>query len=218
MEIIKLLTGPIGTNTYIVYKEEGTPEAPAPAVCIDPADAKPVLRALKNHGLHLTDILLTHGHFDHILGVRELRDAEGAKVYIHPLDAPALETGEGSLSVMCGIRPVTCPADKLLRDGEEFTAAGITFRCIHTPGHTPGGVCFVADGENDKRGLPVIFSGDTLFCFSIGRTDLPGGSTEDLIDSIAFRLFTLHGDYTVYPGHNMTTTLDAERQHNPYVK
>ena len=88
MEIIKLQTGPIGTNTYIVYKEEGTESAPAPAVCIDPADAKPVFRALKSHGLHLTDILLTHGHFDHTLGVRELRDAEGAKVSIHQICLP----------------------------------------------------------------------------------------------------------------------------------
>ncbi|MBR4636692.1 MAG: MBL fold metallo-hydrolase [Clostridia bacterium] len=212
MNIICTPTGPLGTNTYIIYNEEGTEVSPAPCAVVDPASSKKVLDLLLKHHLHCSDILLTHGHFDHIMGVAELKEKHSAKVLIHELDANALTGGAGSLAYMGGILVKKCSVDVLLRDEDVITAAGFPFRVIHTPGHTPGGVCFVSEEER------VIFSGDTLFRLSVGRTDLPGGDSEQLFESIAYRLFTLHGDFRVLPGHEDETTLDFEREHNPYVR
>lgn len=212
MNIISTPTGPLGTNTYIVYLEEGTPDAPAPCAVIDPANSKRVLDVLERHNLRASDILLTHGHFDHIMGVAELKAAHGSRVMIHEKDANALTGGEGSLAYMGGLFVKKCEVDRLLEDDDVITAAGIAFRVIHTPGHTPGGVCFVNEDEKN------IFSGDTLFHLSVGRTDLPGGDGEQLYESIAYRLFPLRGDYRVLPGHEEETWLDFERKHNPFMK
>ncbi|MBR3297650.1 MAG: MBL fold metallo-hydrolase [Clostridia bacterium] len=212
MNILCIPTGVLGTNTYIVYRESGTPEKPADCVVIDPAASKPVLKKLRELGLHCTHILLTHGHFDHIMGVAKLREEEGAQVFIHNADAGALEGGEASLAYMAGTFVTNCEVDKRLEDGDAFTAAGLEFSVIATPGHTPGGVCYVIESEK------VIFSGDTLFRLSVGRTDLRGGDSMQLYESIAYRLFTLSGDYRVFPGHEEPTTLDFERKHNPFMR
>ena len=212
MHILCVPTGPLGTNTYIVYSELGTEEKPADCAVIDPAASKPIIKKLRELNLRCTHILLTHGHFDHIMGVAKLKEEDGAQVFIHKDDAAALSGGEASLAYMAGTFVTSCEVDRLLEDGDTFTAAGMNFKVIHTPGHTPGGVCFVVESEN------VIFSGDTLFRLSVGRSDLRGGDGMQLYESIAFRLFTLAGDYRVLPGHEDETTLDFERRHNPFMK
>lgn len=212
MNILCVPTGLLGTNTYIAYIDGGTAESPAECVVIDPAASKPVIKKLREMNLRCTHILLTHGHFDHIMGVAKLKEEEGAQVFIHKDDASALTGGEASLAYMAGAFVTRCEADRLLEDGDSFTAAGLDFKLIHTPGHTPGGACYVIESEK------VIFSGDTLFRLSVGRTDLRGGNGMQLYESIAYRLFTLAGDYRVFPGHEDETTLDFERRHNPFMK
>lgn len=212
MQMLCVQTGPLGTNSYVIFNERGTAEKPEPCVVIDPAASKPILARLREMDLRCTHILLTHGHFDHIMGVAKLKEAEGAEVFIHENDAAALSGGEASLAYMAGAFVAKCEVDKHLKDGDAFTAAGLEFRVIHTPGHTPGGVCYVIESEK------VIFSGDTLFRLSVGRTDLAGGDGLRLYESIAYRLFTLSGDYRVFPGHDEETTLEYERRFNPFMK
>ena len=207
MEIASLITGPVGVNTYIVYGKNA-----GECIIIDPSDTELVNKKLDELGVKPTAVLLTHGHFDHIMGVAELKAQENARVHIHALDAPSLQGGSGSLSSMMGIMVKRCEADDLLEDGAHFTAAGFDFLCIHTPGHSVGSCCYVMEGEH------VIFSGDTLFRLSVGRTDLSGGDAEALYDSILKKLFPLPGDYRVLPGHERETTLEFERQHNPFMR
>lgn len=207
MEVVRLLSGPLGVNTYIARKG-----AAKDCFIVDPADESQALEHLDKHGLKCTHILLTHGHFDHILGVARLQKELGAKVAIHKQDADGLWDSRINLSNMAGICVAPCRADILLEDGDRLTAAGLTVDVIATPGHTKGGVCFVI---NDER---VMFSGDTLFLQSVGRCDLPGSSSEALYESIQYRLFALSGDYQVYPGHMGRTTLEYERKNNPYMK
>lgn len=202
-----LHTGPMRVNTYIV--SDG---APGECFIIDPADAqRKVLPYLTEHGLTCTAVLLTHCHFDHILGVAELQ-RRGAKVYIGEGDAAGLYDDSYNLQHI-GIYPVEpCHADVLLEGGEEISPAGIPLRVVATPGHSPGGLCYICEEEK------VIFSGDTLFQDNVGRCDLLGGSAQQLYDSVRDKLFTLEGDYTVLPGHEGATTLDHERQYNPYLQ
>ncbi|MBQ1520039.1 MAG: MBL fold metallo-hydrolase [Clostridia bacterium] len=203
MNIRSIPTGPLAVNTYIVWNE-GSNEC----VVIDPANSGKIVRALNEMGLTLKAILITHGHFDHIMGVAKLKEATGAKVYINRLDSKAMNDDGVNLASMVGFRVDPAQVDVFVEDNMTFTEAGIEFRVIHTPGHTKGGVCYIVESER------VIFSGDTLFYMSYGRTDLPGGDAAALHDSIVYRLFTLHGDYRVLPGHEMETTLDFERIHN----
>ena len=204
LRITCLQTGPLAVNTYIVWREGS-----ASCVVIDPAESKKVLSALSENGLSLSAILVTHGHFDHILGVKKLKEQTGARIYISGIDAPALRDGKACLAAMIGLSIEPCRADVQLKDGSVFKEAGIEFRTLLTPGHTRGGVCYIIESER------VIFSGDTLFCMSYGRTDLPGGDHSELYDSIVYRLFALRGDYRVLPGHDRETTLEFERRNNP---
>ena len=212
MHILCVPTGPLGTNTYIVYSELGTEEKPADCAVIDPAASKPIIKKLRELNLRCTHILLTHGHFDHTMGVAKLKEEEDALVFIHNADSAALSGGEASLAYMAGTHVAPCEVDKKLKGNDVFTAAGLEFKVVFTPGHTPGGVCYVIESEK------VIFSGDTLFRLSVGRTDLAGGDGMRLYESIAFHLFTLPGDYRVFPGHEDETTLEFERKHNPFMK
>ncbi len=201
MEIITLPCGPISANSYIVY-------APGSKTCavIDPADAALIGETLREKGLVCTHILLTHGHFDHVWGAADLREATGAKVYIHQADAP-MAAGERSYFSTMSFSLKPCRADEFLAEGEKISAGGLVFRVMETPGHTKGGVCFAVDEEK------VVFTGDTLFCESVGRTDL-GGSIRELMDSLFHKLYALDG-YTVYPGHEESTTIDHEKRFNP---
>ncbi|MBO4847990.1 MAG: MBL fold metallo-hydrolase [Clostridia bacterium] len=207
INIRSIPTGPLAVNTYIVWDSENGSER-HDCVVIDPANSGKVARFLDENGLDCRAILLTHGHFDHIMGVARLKERTGARVYINKLDAASLSDNGASLASMIGFKVDPASVDVFVEDGMVFTEAGVTFRAIHTPGHTEGGVCYIVESEK------VIFSGDTLFYMSYGRTDLPGGDAVALFDSIAYRLFTLKGDYRVLPGHDRETTLDFERRNN----
>lgn len=207
MDIKTLITGPIDVNTYIL---SGADENQC--IVIDPGAAEPVMNYLREKSLECTHILLTHGHFDHLMGVAELQRETGACVCIHEAEAGALEDDKLNLGVFSGISCEHCTADKKLRDSDILSAAGFTVRVLHTPGHSPGSVCYIFEDEK------TIFTGDLVFRLSVGRTDLMGSSESDLCHSIINRLYMLPGDYRLLPGHMRESTLEFERQHNPYTK
>lgn len=180
------------------------------AAVIDPdLTGRRIIRALGERGAALELILLTHGHFDHIGSVAELRRETGAPVCIHGSDAPMLTDARLNLSGYFGSPAVQCPAERLLAGGDEIAFAGKSIRVLHTPGHTPGSCCYLL-GER-------LFSGDTLFRGGVGRADFPGGNMESLIASIRDTLMSLPEDTAVYPGHGEPTTIGRERRTNPYL-
>lgn len=154
-------------------------------------------------------ILLTHGHFDHIIGVKSVKEKYGAQVVISKEDEPMLNSAKLSLAVFCNAPQNNVDADIIVKDGDEITLGEIKIKVMATPGHTSGSVCYIAEN--------CIFSGDTLFYCSCGRTDFPSGSPEQMMTSLQ-KLKALDGDYKVYTGHNNLTTLDFERKNNPYMK
>lgn len=154
-------------------------------------------------------ILLTHGHFDHIIGVKSVKEKYSAQVVISKEDEPMLNSSKLSLAVFCNAPQNNVDADIIVKDGDEIILGEIKIKVMATPGHTSGSVCYIAEN--------CIFSGDTLFYCSCGRTDFPSGSPEQMMSSIQ-KLKALDGDYKVYTGHNNLTTLDFERKNNPYMK
>lgn len=154
-------------------------------------------------------ILLTHGHFDHIIGVKSVKEKYGAQVVISKEDEPMLNSSKLSLAVFCNAPQNNVDADIIVKDGDEITLGEIKIKVMATPGHTSGSVCYIAEN--------CIFSGDTLFYCSCGRTDFPSGSHEQMMTSLQ-KLKALDGDYKVYTGHNNLTTLDFERKNNPDMK
>ncbi len=154
-------------------------------------------------------ILLTHGHFDHIIGARDTKAKYGAKVVISSEDKPMLSSSKLSLAAFCNAPQNDVEADVVVADGDEITLGDTVIKVMSTPGHTLGSVCYIAEN--------CIFSGDTLFYCSCGRTDFPSGSPEQMMSSLQ-KLKSLDGDYKVYTGHNNLTTLDFERKNNPYMK
>lgn len=195
LQIKTLTLGQYETNCYILYSE-----ASSDCIVIDPGyEPERVLEAVKSLNRHLQAILLTHGHFDHVGGVREIFAQTDCDIYLCPADCAMPE------QMTAGPLCYTCS----YQEGDVLSLAGLTLRVLQTPGHTPGSVCLLCDGN--------LFSGDTLFAGSCGRTDLPGGSWNDLQTSLS-RLKALEGSFTVYPGHGEATTLDAEKQYNPYLR
>jgi hydroxyacylglutathione hydrolase len=205
-----LMVGPLACNCYIV----GDPST-LQAIVIDPGDDPAViLEAIARHGLSLGLTVATHAHFDHIMAAEALRQATGAPFYLHALDLPLLDWVPASLQLFLGRAAGTAPdVDSTLADGDELKVGSIGLEVIHTPGHSPGSICLVSSGSDQER---ILFSGDTLFAQSVGRTDLPGGDMEQLVASVKERLFLL-GDLPVYPGHGPATMLDRERFENPFV-
>lgn len=198
--------GPLGTNCYLLTDVKSGESA-----VIDPGGCDGVLEEFLSK-LTVKYILLTHGHFDHILGVSRVRALTGAKVAVHTLDADCLTDESKSLcSWECPGQQTLTGADILLSEGDVLYLGETAIRVMHTPGHTRGGVCYILESER------ILFSGDTLFCLTAGRTDFEGGSTEALMQSLR-RLADLEGDYTVYPGHNRSTTLAFERVKNRYMR
>jgi len=204
--IIKTLpVGPIMANCFIVGCEE-TLEA----VIIDPGDeAEKILASVAEQDLSVRFIINTHGHFDHVSANKGVNAATKAPILIHPLDAPMLEQISASAANWGLSAENSPPPDRTIDDGDTITFGKITFKVIHTPGHTRGGISLFADGH--------VFVGDTLFAGSIGRTDFPGGDFETLKSSIQNKLFKLGDDVRVFTGHGPETSIGRERQHNPFV-
>lgn len=206
MKVEKFVTGIISTNCYLVINEDTKQ-----AVVIDPAACPSYLMShIKSEGLKVEAILLTHGHFDHIMGIDGFLSEFDVPVYVHEDDADAMEDPvlNQSSTYTSGY---TFGKARYLRDHQMLELAGYTFQVIHTPGHTKGGCCYYVASED------VLFSGDTLFQNSVGRTDFVNSSTSDLVHSVREKLFLLPDDTMVYPGHMGETKIGHEKKYNPYV-
>ncbi|MBO5424480.1 MAG: MBL fold metallo-hydrolase [Lachnospiraceae bacterium] len=198
--------GSLGTNCYTVANTE-TREA----LVVDPAARGDFLIEMyKNQNLKPVAILLTHGHFDHVGAVKDLKAAyPDIKIYAGVEEEDILKRPELNLSMMFGAN-MSLEADCYVADGEEIELLGTQIKCINVPGHTKGGTCFYFADDR------MVFSGDTLFYSSIGRSDFPTGNERDLLDNIEKKLLTLPEDVTVYPGHNDRTSIKREKAQNPY--
>ena len=201
-----LAVGPLQTNCYLIGCEKTRLGA-----VIDPGgDVADILSTLERHRLTLKHILLTHAHFDHIGGVAELVKVTHAPVALHPGDLPLLKAKGGAAVFGIFMRPSPEP-DLLLAEGQVIEIGALKLNVLHTPGHTPGHVTFY---EPQVR---AAFDGDVLFQMGIGRTDFPGSSFQQLMDSIRNKLFTLPDDTTIYPGHGPATTVGDEKWNNPFL-
>lgn len=212
MKINHYVVGPVQTNCYVVINEKNKE-----CFIIDPgASAKQLAERIRKDGLTPVAVLLTHGHFDHAGSAEELAEEFGIKIYAHEAEKDTLENPQKNVSWMMGASE-TYHANVFLKDEEVLTLAGFEIKVIHTPGHTEGGCCYYIETE------AVIFTGDTLFAQSVGRTDFPGGSMSQIVRSITEKIMTLNEagnletDIMVYPGHNDPTTIETERMNNPYL-
>lgn len=206
MEIIKKSLGQMGTNCYLIWDEK-TLEA----AVIDPGYEDPQIGAIINENkLNVKYILLTHGHFDHLGGVDQIKQLTGARVLIHENDADCLLDPRRNLSVLAGMSMVLEPADGFLKENDTIALGTVVIRVIHTPGHSKGGVCLLAEDQ--------LFAGDTLFNTSIGRTDFADGDLKELLNGIETKLFVLDDATIVSPGHGENTTIGYEKMNNPFLK
>ncbi len=205
MEVLTFVCGPYRTNNYLYINGKD-------AILLDATQDRfnKVDTYIKNNGINLKAVLLTHGHFDHLDGVKKYKDA-GIPVYIHKNDA-LMTNANSNLSNLFGFNSFeSFDADVLIEENGRLDIDGFDLEVINTPGHSLGSVCYI-DRQNK-----IIFSGDTLFYKEVGRCDLPGGDFDAIKKSIK-KLYALPGDFRVLPGHDRETTLDFERKNNPYVK
>lgn len=207
MSVKMMILGMVQTNVYFYINDE-TKET----VLIDPADnPEKILSFAEKNGLNITTICLTHGHFDHIMGVKGVKEKTGAKIYACREEERLLTDTDHNLS--SETTGISCTVDDYipLNDGDVIEAAGKKIKMIFTPGHTEGSCCYYIEDER------LLFSGDTLFCGSVGRTDLPTGSMSTLERSLREKLFVLPDDVKVYPGHGEETDIAYEKKYNPFV-
>ncbi|MHB1393135.1 MAG: MBL fold metallo-hydrolase [Clostridia bacterium] len=206
MEFKKLPLGIYQANCYIVY-DENTKET----AVIDPGGNFPEIKSfIEESGLKVKYIIITHGHGDHIGALKELKDYTNAVVCIHKEDNEMLKNSRINYTAEMGYPPVDMSADRLLSDGDELMLGDTKLSVIHTPGHSRGGICIYCESS--------LFSGDTLFACSIGRTDLAGGSFDEIIASIKGKLLTLPEDTAVYPGHGPSSTILIEKKRNTFLR
>lgn len=206
MKVTRITGGPLPTNCYLL-----TDDITGATAIIDPGfeDSELTDAVLAAGTENVKAILLTHGHFDHIMGVRKIKDLTNAKVYIYSDDM--MFTTDNSLNMSTMIMSESVPAftaDVALNDGDEIELGSLQIHVMHTPGHTIGGCCYIVEN--------AIFTGDTLMKRCCGRTDFPTGSYPQIVESLN-RLKNLEGDFHIYPGHESETTLEYERKNNPYM-
>ncbi len=203
--IKRMELGPFASNCYIIGSET-TQEG----MIVDPgAGAEEILQTVKDLKLSVKIIAITHGHIDHIGAVKEVKEGTGAEVAIHQDDAPVL-SGRSMSNMFGQAYPAPPVPDRLLKGGDSLSIGELRFLVLHTPGHSPGGICLYGQG--------VVFTGDTLFNYSIGRTDFPGASFNQIMNSIYTKLMVLPDNTMVYPGHGPSSTIGAERRGNPFLR
>jgi hydroxyacylglutathione hydrolase len=203
MEVLTFSNGLFDSNAYILYEREK-------GILIDAGVPKErILKEIQDKNINIETIILTHGHIDHIYYVDDLKKALKAKVAIHKLDSNSFINSQLNGSSLFGMPKNFNKADRLLIEGDYFLLGDNMLKIIHTPGHNEGSICIVTKG--------MIFSGDTLFNASIGRTDLPGGSLNQIIASIKNKIYTLPDDTKIYPGHGPSTSVEYEKRNNPYI-
>jgi len=206
MKYENVIVGSLETNCYIIYCEE-TLEC---AVMDPGAEPEKIFRVIDEKNLQPVILINTHGHVDHVGANRDVKDKYDIPLLIHSADAPMLKSIlQSGLSFFLGAK-ASPPPDRFLEEGDEVKIGTNSLKTIHTPGHSPGSLCFVQDG--------LLFSGDTLFFGGVGRTDLPGGSWEKMMDSIRNKVLTLSDETIVFPGHGQHTTVGQERNMNPFIR
>jgi glyoxylase-like metal-dependent hydrolase (beta-lactamase superfamily II) len=205
MIVESVVVGPLMVNCYVLGCETSRE-----GVVVDPGDdADRILEAISRLGLKVVAVINTHGHFDHTGGNRRILTETGAGLFIHELDAPMLARAVDTAAMFGLTAENSPPPSGFLREGDFIDFGEYRLRVLHTPGHTLGGCSLYWEG--------MVFTGDTLFADSVGRTDFPGGSSVALGKSIREKLMTLPDDTIVYPGHGPSTTIGRERKHNPYL-
>lgn len=204
--IKSVVVGPVDVNCYVL-KDKATGKG----TVIDPGGhVERIMSLIKDMKADIAEIIITHGHFDHIGALDELRNAVGCGASIHELDAEMLLKSRKNLSIFMGTDASFRPAERLLKDGDVIRFGESYLKVIHTPGHTAGGICLY---DGDK----VLFSGDTLFAGSVGRSDFPGGDHYQLIESVVKALAEVKDETVVYPGHGPETGMGYERKNNPFL-
>ncbi|MBZ2173965.1 MBL fold metallo-hydrolase [Schnuerera sp. xch1] len=206
MNVVRIPAGVYAANCYLIYPENSTE-----GIVVDPGgDADDIIAKIKELKLNIKYIILTHGHGDHIAGVKEIKEYTNAPLAIHKDDEYLLKDGDANLSSTMVMGSIEISPDILLEDGDNITLGDLNAEVIHTPGHTPGGISLKIDD--------CLLTGDTLFAGSIGRTDFPKSSYDAIINSVKNRLMVFPDDTKVYPGHGPASTIKKEKETNPFVR